>query len=118
MSNNRHRTFLCRVSPVRRTATGVSAGRLQTSRVVVHLRRPRAPETDNNRRANEGVNANTDAPPLFQRASQNLTAATMLLRDCPEPATSNERCVREQLKAPLEATAAQQAESSASCQRS
>jgi hypothetical protein len=51
---------------------------------------------DNNRRANEGVNVdanantNADAPPLFQRASQNLAAAAMLLRGCPEPATSKE----------------------------
>jgi hypothetical protein len=79
---------------------------------------PRAPEPDNNRRANEGANANTDAPPLFQRASQNLAVAAMLLRSCPEPATSEERRVREQLKALLEAAAAQQAESSASRQRS
>jgi hypothetical protein len=42
----------------------------------------------------------------------------MLLRGCPEPATSEERRVREQLKALLEAAAAQQVESSASCQRS
>jgi hypothetical protein len=42
----------------------------------------------------------------------------MLLRSCPEPATSKERRVREQLKALLEAAVAQQAESSASRQRS
>jgi hypothetical protein len=42
----------------------------------------------------------------------------MLLRGCPEPATSEERRVREQLKVLLEAAAAQQAESSASRQRS
>jgi hypothetical protein len=42
----------------------------------------------------------------------------MLLRGCPEPATSEERRVREQLKALLEAAAAQQAESSTSRQRS
>jgi hypothetical protein len=40
----------------------------------------------------------------------------MLLRGCPEPATSEERRVRQQLKALLEAVAAQQAESSASRQ--
>jgi hypothetical protein len=38
----------------------------------------------------------------------------MLLRGCPEPATSKERRVRQQLKALLEAAAAQQAESYAS----
>jgi hypothetical protein len=67
---------------------------------------PRAPELDNNRRANEGANANADAPPLFRRASQNLAAAAMLPRGCPEPATFEERRVREQMKALLEAAAA------------
>jgi hypothetical protein len=58
VSGNRHRTFLCRVSPARRMTTGVSAGRRQTSHVVVHPRTPtRASEPDNNRHANEGVNA-------------------------------------------------------------
>jgi hypothetical protein len=71
---------------------------------------------DDNQRANNGVNANADvdASPLFRRASQNLAAAAMLLRGCLEPATSEERRVRQQLKALLEAAAAQQAESSAS----
>jgi hypothetical protein len=41
----------------------------------------------------------------------------MLLRGCPEPATSEERRVRQQLKALLVAAAAQQEESSASRQR-
>jgi hypothetical protein len=81
----------------------------------------RGPARDNNRHANEGTNvdANTDAdaPPLFRRASQNLTTATMLLRGCPEAATSEERRVCQQLKVLLEAAATQQAESSASRQR-
>jgi hypothetical protein len=42
----------------------------------------------------------------------------MLLRGCPEAATSEERRVRQQLKVLLEAAAVQQAGSSASCQRS
>jgi hypothetical protein len=42
----------------------------------------------------------------------------MLLRGCPEAATTEERRVRQYLKALLEAAAAQQAESSASRQRS
>jgi hypothetical protein len=75
---------------------------------------------DNDRCANEGTNVNayndTNALPLFRRASQNLAATTMLLRDYPEAVTSEERRVRQQLKALLEAAAAQQAESSASCQ--
>jgi hypothetical protein len=71
---------------------------------------------DDNQRANEGANANTDAdaPPLFWQASQNFAVASMLLHDCPEPATSEERQVRQQQKALLETAAAQQAESSAS----
>jgi hypothetical protein len=47
---------------------------------------------DNNRRSNESANvdANTDAdaPPLFRPASQNLAAAVMLLRGCPEAVAS------------------------------
>jgi hypothetical protein len=64
------------------------------------------------------VNADAEAPPLFRWASQNLAAAAMLLRGCPEAATSEERRVRQQLKALLEAAVAQQAESSASRQHS
>jgi hypothetical protein len=78
----------------------------------------RGSERENNRHANEGANvdANTDAdtPPLFRQASQNLAAAAMLLRGCSEVATSDERRVRQQLKALLEAAVAQQAESSVS----
>jgi hypothetical protein len=74
-----------------------------------------ASEPDNNQRTDAGENANpdADAPPLFQRASQNLAATAMLLLGYPEPATSEERRVRQQLKALLEAAVAQQAESSA-----
>jgi hypothetical protein len=81
----------------------------------------RGPARDNNRCANEGENVNTntdaDALPLFRRASQNLAVVAMLLRSCPEAATSEERRVRQQLKVLLEAATAQQAESSASRQR-
>jgi hypothetical protein len=74
---------------------------------------------EDNRCASEGANADAninaegDAPPLFRRVSQNLAAAAMLLRDCPKAATSEERRVQHQLKALLEAAAAQQAKSSA-----
>jgi hypothetical protein len=75
---------------------------------------------ENDRHANKGANieANTDsdAPPLFRLASQNLAVAAMLLRGCPEAATSEERRVRQQLKALLKAAAAQQAKSSPSHQ--
>jgi hypothetical protein len=73
---------------------------------------------DDNQRANDGANANADDPPVFRLAFQNLAAAAMLLRGCPEPATSVERRVRQQLKALLEAAAAQQVESSTSRQHS
>jgi hypothetical protein len=80
----------------------------------------RGPARDNNPRANEGANvdanADADAPPPFRRALQNLAAAAMLLRGCSEASTSEERRVRQQLKALLEAATAQQAESSASRQ--
>jgi hypothetical protein len=45
-------------------------------------------------------------PPLFRWAPQNLATAAMLLRDYLEAATSEERQVRQQLKALLEAAAA------------
>jgi hypothetical protein len=46
----------------RRLAADQPRGRAPTSPA-------RAPEPDNNQRANGGTNANTDAPPLFRRAS-------------------------------------------------
>jgi hypothetical protein len=71
----------------------------------------RGPAHNNNRCANESAdidtNADADTSPLFWRASQNLAAAAMLLRGCPEAATSKERRVRQQLKALLKAAAAQ-----------
>jgi hypothetical protein len=98
--------------------------RLATDLLRSHTPTPppaRGPARDNNQRPNEGANVDTsvdaNAPPLFRRASQNLTAAAMLLHSCPEPATSKKRRVREQLKALLEAAVAQQAESLASRQR-
>jgi hypothetical protein len=55
----------------------------------------RGPTRDNNQRANEGANVDTntdaDAPLPFRWASQNLTTTSMLLRSCPEAATSKER---------------------------
>jgi hypothetical protein len=77
---------------------------------------------NNDRRANEGadVDANTDgdAPPLFRRALRNLAPTAMLLCSYLEVATSEERQVIQHLKTLLGAAAAQQAESSASRQRS
>jgi hypothetical protein len=80
------------------------------------------PARENNRRANKGADVgadtDTDAPPHFRRVSYTLPAAAMLLRGCPEAVTSEERRVRQELKALLEAATSQQAESSASRQRS
>jgi hypothetical protein len=89
----RHRTFLCRASPAKGMKTDVSAVQLL-------------------------INPDADARPLFRQVSPNLAAAAMLLRGCREPATFEERRERQQLKALLEAAAAQQAESSTSRQRS
>jgi hypothetical protein len=97
--------------------TSVSTFRLPISRTAAHQRCQHAGRHVTTTDApNEGANvdANADALPLFQRASQNLADATMLLCGCPEAATSEERRVRQQLKALLEAATAQQAERSAS----
>jgi hypothetical protein len=58
-----HRTFLCRGSPARGTATGASAVRLSISRTVVHLRRRHAGQ-----RA-----TTTDAPTKVQMSTPTLT---------------------------------------------
>jgi hypothetical protein len=104
---------------VRGTTTDASTVRLPTSRTNAVGTRAGAQQQP---RANEGSNVDTntdaDAPPIFRWASQNLTAVAMLLCSCLEAATSEERRVRQQLKVLLEAAAAQQAESSASCQHS
>jgi hypothetical protein len=89
-------------------------------RALTPLARGRTHE--DNRHTSEGANVdangntNDDTPPIFRRASQNLAVAAMLLRGCPEVATSKERRVFQELKALLKAAAAQQAESSASHQ--
>jgi hypothetical protein len=89
-----HKTSSCRRSPVRGTVTGVSAVQLPGSRTAAHqLHRHtgrHATTTDAPMRARTST-LTPDALPLFRRASQNLTAAAMLLRGCPEAATSEER---------------------------
>jgi hypothetical protein len=57
------------------------------------------------------------APQVFARASQNLAAATLLLRGCPEPEAPEARKVHQKLRSLLEEAAVQQAESSASRQQ-
>ena len=56
-------------------------------------------------------------PPQFARASQNVAAAAMLLRDLPEPNDPRGRAIHQNLRALLETTAVQQAEYSVSRRR-
>ena len=56
----------------------------------------------------------SEQPLVFNRASQNITAAAMLVRAMPEPSTTEGRRVRGELHDLLETAAVQQAESSAS----
>jgi len=48
-----------------------------------------------------------DRPPIFNRASQNVAAAAMLVRAMPEPSTTEGRWVRGELRDLLETTAVQ-----------
>ena len=50
----------------------------------------------------------------FAWAGQNIAAATMLLRDVPEPVNPQERAVYRNLRVLVEATTVQQVESSTS----
>jgi hypothetical protein len=90
----------------RRPAAEQSGTRVPTPPPWGHAR-------NNVRHDNEGANVvanadgDVDVPQLFRRASQNLVAAAIFLRGCPKAATSEERQVRQQLKALLEAAAAQ-----------
>ena len=53
-------------------------------------------------------------PPQFARASQNIAAATMLLRGLSEPNDPRERAIHQNLRALLETVVVQQAECSVS----
>ena len=53
-------------------------------------------------------------PPIFNRASQNVAAAAMLVRAMPEPSTTEGRRVHGELRGLLKTAAVQQAESSTS----
>ena len=53
----------------------------------------------------------------FPRAGQNIMAATMLLRNMPEPSNTQARRIRDEVQTLLHMAAAQQAESSASRRR-
>ena len=59
------------------------------------------------------MNEGNDVP-QFAWASQNIAAATMLLRGVPEPVNPQEWAVYRNLRVLVEATAVQQAESSVS----
>jgi len=50
----------------------------------------------------------------FPRADQNVVAATMLLRNMPEPSNFQARCIRDEVQTLLQVAAVQQAESLAS----
>jgi tyrosyl-tRNA synthetase len=52
-------------------------------------------------------------PPVFGRASQNMVAAAMLLRNMPEPSNPEARRARDEIRGLLETAAMQQAKSSA-----
>jgi len=53
----------------------------------------------------------------FPRAGQNVMAATMLLRNMPEPSNSQAQRIRDEVQTLLQVVAAQQAESLASRRR-
>jgi hypothetical protein len=53
-------------------------------------------------------------PSVFSRASQNVVAAAMLLRNMPEPSNPEAHQARDEIRGLLEAAAMQQVESSAS----
>ena len=55
----------------------------------------------------------SEQPLVFNRASQNIAAAAMLVRAMPEPSTTEGRRVRGELRYLLETAVVQQAESSA-----
>ena len=50
--------------------------------------------------------------PVFPRASQNVTAAAMIMRTAPEPLTYDKKHVHKELRDLLETTTVQQAQSS------
>ena len=58
-----------------------------------------------------------ERPPIFNHASQNVTAATMLVHMMPEPSTIEGRRVHGELRDLLETVVVQQAKSSASRRR-
>jgi hypothetical protein len=67
---------------------------------------------DVQRRINEDEGG--EQPLVFNRASQNIVAAEILLRTMPEPSTLEGRWVHDELRGLLECVAVQQAKSSAS----
>jgi hypothetical protein len=60
------------------------------------------------------ADAEVEAPLAFHRASQNLVAATILLRTKPEPSTTKGSRIHGEIKGLLECAMVQQAESYAS----
>ena len=74
----------------------------------------RAHARDVHQRIVDDIRDDDHGTPVFKRASQNLAAAAVLLRGCPEPTTPEDKKMRQQLRTLLEAAAVQQAECSAS----
>ena len=59
----------------------------------------------------------SEQPPIFNRVSQNVAAAAMLVRTMPEPSTTEGRRVHGELQDLLETAVVQQAKSSTSRRR-
>ena len=59
----------------------------------------------------------SEQPPIFNRASQNIAVAVMLVRAMPEPSTTEGQWVHGELRDLLETAVVQQAKSSASRRR-
>jgi hypothetical protein len=75
------------------------------------IERERERARDVNRRI---IKYRAGEPPVFNRASQNVVAAAMLLRNMPEPSTPKAHWARDEIRGLLETAAIQQAKSSAS----
>ena len=82
--------------------------------VAPHARNPTSGARGRARQVQRDIMNEGNDPPQFARASQNIAAATMLLRDILEPIDPQVQVVYRNLRALVEAAAVQQKESSAS----
>jgi len=90
---------------------GKTPGRLGTTDRSTHRRKKIEPR---NLHSCESSRRNLQPVSRFPRAGQNVMAATMLLRNMPEPSNSQARRIRDEVQTLLQVAAVQQAESSAS----